>query len=1233
MMKNRNHLLSLVPMLALVILVGSPAGQARSIEDETYAQLLLAHPAEAGGETDTVMTSWLDLIESEPDHPLTAAALRLVQLRLNDLADPGPISSRILAVDGSSMDPAARRRLDLLVAWTRRARLPVEQLASTDLYPEHLKNFLVLGPLGPLGHPDALLDHQELMRNPGFERSHPTLDGATPWRTGDRTRTNRFVQPQRINHPGHGYALVGTRFDLPTDLARGGAGYLEIDHGSTIPDDRARSGDPSYAFSLNGEEPLRVDLMQQDRAAVARFPVAYRAGRNQLVLCCRIDSGIGFAIRILGADGRAYRGLVETPDAQPLGPPADPGAVDQLPEFRTEESHLLELATRGPFAEALLGVLQLENHRAAEGLARLRAATSREPGSIALKALLARSVAGATYLPEAWRRNRARELATEVVASRPDRVDMALHLANLLAEEDREEEAIEMLRRLSDRRPHQVGSVMALSRVYHRLEMTAQSEAALLEAQQRAPRHPHVLAALASLWERVGQPSRAIEMRRRELESGGRTVARLRNLAKAYHQTGRVEEAEACYREANARAGDPNDARDLASFLSDIDRLDQADELFARVAKVYPRWIGAPMERAGLAVLRGDVAAETAHLRRALELAPSWRPARERLRELTGEDPTGAFVSQHLADRQEALASYEDGKYDDSVVRLLKSAVINLFPDGTSEVLLHDLLQVRDLEGCESQGKRKLKGEVLRIVTLKPGANGDETEYEPVKVDGEYVMPSLEPGDFVEVISRNRFDSPGNGVIRISPWTLSSSGQPYLRTHYVVRVPDELNARLVKRQFDGTHDVIKAEGATVHVIRSRDRARIRPEQGTPPWTWYLPWVQIGSDQDPEAGFAMLRQETMLPVRVTPEVEQAARTAIEGVEGEEQRAKALLALVNSTLDQRWPQWNRSATDALLSREGNPTALYAALLEAADIDYELIWTRNLMPGAEIDPDPAFRDVRWWRRKLLIRVLPEGGPAAWCDLSSRELPYGSLTGDAPGAPSWSVQSGAFLTLPEAPLEDLPGVHIELDFSIGPKGGAIVEGRARLGAGLGFALKTPLKEVPKVQRKFLINALASRVVPGIDVNSYQLTGLEEDELPLSGVVRGGVREFLDEAGGRLVCQLPISKLQLSATFSDQGERSLPFQLRQPLIQSTRATLVLPDEIRLVSPPRGLRRSFQGGRYLLSVEPDGAGRWLIRQEIFLPPFSLAAGEFADFQQLCREIDEVERAQLQFERN
>ncbi|HZM00455.1 MAG TPA: hypothetical protein VFD43_09410, partial [Planctomycetota bacterium] len=629
----------------------------------------------------------------------------------------------------------------------------------------------------------------------------------------------------------------------------------------------------------------------------------------------------------------------------------------------------------------------------------------------------------------------------------------------------------------------------------------------------------------------------------------------------------------------------------------------------------FPRWERPSLQRADLALRRGDGPAEQEHLREALARAPSSRVARERLAAQTGADPVAAFFAAHRLDLDALRKGFEAGSSEDSVVKLVDHAVVVVFPDGGIETLTQDLYLARDLSACERLGDMRPKGEVRRIATIKP----DGTEYEPVRT-GSYVMPNLKPGDFVVHETRETERPPEDGVLRPGAWYFASLDEPFVRSSYVISVPKSVPLELVQRQFAGEHTVTDMGETVVHGFLMTEQPRVLPEPNAPPPTWYLPWIEFGMDAERSAIMAGMAAGVLGPTRVTPEIREAAAQATAGLSGDLERARALHAFVNETLDQRGWQ---DATSALLSREGQASFLYSALLEAAGIPHELVWSRNVAPDADDEPDPAFLEREYWSRNLLVLVQPTDGEPAWCDMNSKTMPFGRLMGDAPGAPSVALPTCRLLTLPELAPEQRPGIAIDLGLELATDSSADARAEMRWIAGPGYAYKEQVREMPEAQRKSWMTGGAAWLVPGIDMREYSLPGLDSPDEPLSLRVAGEVPAFLDDDGSALVCRLPVPALELKGQLAGgEGLRRLPYFLSEPLVQSADVELKLAPGLSVASLPADHVAELHGGRYELRFSRPEPDTLRIRRAIALPPFAIPAGQYAAFEAFCAKVDE-----------
>jgi hypothetical protein len=209
----------------------------------------------------------------------------------------------------------------------------------------------------------------------------------------------------------------------------------------------------------------------------------------------------------------------------------------------------------------------------------------------------------------------------------------------------------------------------------------------------------------------------------------------------------------------------------------------------------------------------------------------------------------------------------------------------------------------------------------------------------------------------------------------------------------------------------------------IHEFVQRDAARVVPETASPPQEWFLPWVEFGQDRSLDSMAAELASDVVVPRASAPRSRPPPPRPPAGIESEQARAELLHSFVQQALDKRSPLARTSAVASLLTREGSGTFLYAALLEAAGIDHEIVWSRAIAPDSDPEPEPPFVDASRWSNGLFVLVRPKDGAEAWCDMGHKLLPYGRLIASAPRAATFLTRSRTFGELPDVPLAERPG------------------------------------------------------------------------------------------------------------------------------------------------------------------------------------------------------------------
>ncbi|MCK6448150.1 MAG: hypothetical protein L6Q99_17320 [Planctomycetes bacterium] len=1221
---------------------------------EGFARLLVGDADPRATQREN-LAEWLAAIAAEPEHPLVEGSLRLVAASAELCASTPELADAALALSGERMGFRAKGELARLQGRIRAARAPLAAPLA-DAFPGWLSRFSVLGPLGPLDDVDGARRESARLAEPGFEREHAGVRG-TKLRWLARSRSPLEPTTPRLDFvlgSALGHALVAFEFEsastapawLEIDARDGRTGFVFDVASVRDAPWRGSVEDPSFDWCLNGEVSGRVDFRAAARSALELVPVRVARGMNVLVLSVATDAGATFAVRVLDERGEPLAGVAEPQDEfgrdrspREFGAAQPPRALTGL-ELESA-AQLAALADRGPCTEAVLGVLTILDGRAAEGLAHVEAALELAPDDPALISLAATVTKDAPHLPDAWKRNRARELYERTLAAKPDAYGAGLELAKRLAAEDKKEDALRRLKGLTEIAPAREEAWLELERVYDELELDVRAEDALEHAfATPAPSYTAYDRAITRL-DRAGLSTRAYLALVQAVQRVGVNQLRLAELAERAHALGLVSEAEAWHRARIERAPIAAPRIDYADFLVDCGRDDDATWTLAEATALAPHAPDAWRRLARIAARRGDRDAARAAWRAVLERDPSDVAARAELEALDSETPLTPFVARRRAADEraaEALAGYDAKRFDDSVVRVLDWSDVTVFADGGYEMLTHTILHLRDLQACEAHGTQRLEGEVLEVVTRK----ADGREFEPIEADGEYVMPQLEPGDFVETIVIDRFSAPRDGIVRFPRWQFASVDEPFHVSHYSVTAPDSLALIAAERQFGELVAVervvsqakLAAGGGTTWSYTSHDTPRIVPEPGAPEPQHFLPNVEFGMAPNRERLAASLASLGAVSARVTPPIARAAEEATAGLSGDEARARALWAFVARALDRRNPATFASATNALLTREGNPVWLYSALLDAVKIDHEVVFSRGLDPAADLDAAEEFYDESRWLGRMLVRVRPQDGPEAWCDPSSKTLGYGVVVQSAPRAECFGTRSHKFFAAPDVPLVDRVGQHIDLDVRVAADLSAEIDVALSWTGNLGFAQKESLRDVPKAQKKQMVTRLAASIVPGFDLASFELSGVDSDDQPVVIAAKGRVKRFVDDAGGALSTRFPAPPLDLTRQLAGgEGERRLPYHLGSSIVFSAEVRLTLPEGFALQGDGPRSELVFENGTYTLSTRHETDSRtWIVRRALALPPFLLSKDRYGDFAQFASAVDEVERARLSLTR-
>jgi tetratricopeptide (TPR) repeat protein len=1207
-----------LPILFLSQAVALPP-QAQRAED--WSRALVASEHYATGDADARIAEWAALVAQEPASPLTTVTLLLIDA--TEPAFPLKAAERVLALPDANVHPLAAGRLAAMKAARRLAVAGRGAEGSVDLYPEHLTRASLLAPLA-----GSLLDHEAdaLLAQPAFSGSRPLAPWGRPvaWRALERGPTVRSFDIDTASRADSGWCLLSLDFEV-----RGGTGWFELDFSEAQAPHwvslispwesgfRGSSGVPHCRVAFDDGSVREIDFLSAERSPLWREGRAWRDGHNRVLVALPLGSGMNVGARVLDSTGRA-RSVAPVADvAAALGSgkagPASPEPLVGAIEF------LEQLPARGPYAEALLGYAKFHDGRFAEGVSHVETALELAPEDWTIAAFAVELFQTQSSLPDTWRRARATELVEKALAGRADHVGMRVAHARILAPEDREEEAIRALEPLRTG-PRSAAVELELANLYEKLELEAQAERSLVEASQRVAGAIEPALALAQHREDQGLTVLGREAREAAAELGNTSA--LDALATLEQTVGNAEAALALRREIARRTRSFGADIAVANELEELGRFDEATKAWAELEARYPAEPYFTLQAADCARRLGDAAAEQAALQRTLAIEPSNRAARERL----ASDPANETWKRFALDPAQELAGFDPARWSDHVVRAIDLSVVHVFEDGAFDQWSQEYDVARDLEGCETLGTQGEDGEMLSIATIK---RSDGKAYEPVSVNNEYIMPALEPGDAVTRSYRSGQGPQRPENFRTGQFYFASVEMPFFLSRYVISLPKSLGAELLLRNFNGEHEVLDEGAREIHIFTARNVERVVPEPGSPPQDWYLPWVAFRRAPDRAAIERELVEDVVVPTRLAPQLLEAANLASEGTDTETERAIALHRFVTEALDKRSETSRTSALAALLTRDGNGAFLYSALLKVVGIEHELVWSRGVDPAAEPDPENLFPAASDWMNQLFVLVKPRDGEPAWCDMSTKTLPYGKIVANGPNAVSFSATRREWTTLSDIPPAQRAGDAMGVLVTLGEGREATAEVSLDFTGNVGYALKEQLREIPEAQMKRTVTGIVSRVVPGLSVSEYEVLGLKDDA-PAAFRAKGSHKRLLDPAGEEFVCKLPFPALGLSGRASGEGERKLPFMLGSSSSNVVRARFVLPAGRERLGEFPEVVEEFRGARYRLAIEDAGPEGFTVVREFVLPAQVIPAAEYAGFVAFARKVDEAERVRLRF---
>lgn len=1203
---------------ALVLGVSLIAAAPRAQDDNlAVARLLLRARTSADGDRDRLAA---DLIAGAAAHARTPAASVLVHAChefVAQLRDPSAFADAARALGqrkdlhGSIAAAAVGVSVDAL------QRAGRQDEAAALLMQTFPRAVLVFGPFGDDGDnylgkpfaPELTLQGTDKLEG----RFGPITPRVVPF--DPDVRLGRFpLRNPRTGHTGCFYALHQPAVRNAT------ACYLEL------------SAVGSFEVLVNGQSAGSFNGYADAYSGWHWLPIVLRKGTNQVLIKTALNGFDFIALRYVDGAGRPIA-HDEPGDPARVMEPA-PAAADEPPLPPPFVSPMLSLdrAARAAVGDDAL-VLRLATALAAAvddadalALEHVLAVEAAVPTDLDTKLALACAYEKADRLPEELRRSRARTLLDSVREQVQTHAWATEQIAQHLADEDKFEDAIRLLQAAVDAKRAGPAMFARLHGFYQRLEFRA--EATRLRGQWLELYPGDARAVIAEAEERQregdGLGARDVLVAARGVARGdGQVNQRLLNLAIDQGDRALALAVHAdIYR---GRASSVDAVRTLAEVHSRSGDSSAATKTWQALS-AHPEASVRDLVRAGTALLEADADREgVAVLAAALTRDPSQHTVRRLLRRLREKNSDDfAAIAPFRRDAAPLIAAFAAGDNEQGAAStlLLDQMIVEFHDDGSSVEETHQVRRINDLSGVEKFQEANDAARADEVVTLHTIAV-DGQRYVPHRVAGEFSMPRLAPGVFVEEIIRRFKNEPGAEPWRGPEFHFQSVDEPYVVSELVVILPTGATGSFRVRNFEGSPERRDlADGKTAHVYTKRDVARLTPERLAPPIDEIVPLVTYGEDRTPGASARRAYDYLLYRTRGSTLVDAKARELTAGLATDGDKARAIHAFVHDTIPTSGGP--SDPTTVLLRRQGPRFWLEVALLRAAEIPLQFATAAR----AETAAQPLYLgEVSYGVDTVVVR--PAGADAIWIFQDDpRHWPLGRVAGDRMGAAALLLDEHGWTStnVPGGDPSQEDGFAVQGEVVLDAQGTATFTLAGKLRGRDGFGVGDQLREREDNIKKLAARQVASQVLEGWAPKSVDLVLADKTQpLGLEGVLVK--RRAVSAAGDTSLFDLPLGKRGWLKGLGDRAERKQPLALTSLSAAHWRVSIDPGEGFQLVELPRDVLVRHPLLDYAQTFRlVDGKvvveRRWLQRSGRLAPALY---GEWLD---LLRQLDLAEDGKL-----
>jgi tetratricopeptide (TPR) repeat protein len=904
---------------------------------------------------------------------------------------------------------------------------------------------------------------------------------------------------------------------------------------------------------------LERDL--RDWGVWQRFGVTLHVGAGRHRVLARVISD-GSSVRLLTPEGRAADVDSDVNDraGYMLAPPriiGNPNVIDELVRKRAATNDDVELSPVDRFLSAFIAHTEGLDDVASVLVEPL--VSAKDAAALALHEA-ALFVGGDPALPEEVRRRSEKDLRTRAFEKDP-------HLwrsrAWLIVDDAQQRgliEGVAPMRRLADEVPEEPEVLEGLARIYGQLEWHGERTRALSDLAHRFPDDVNALRLYLEVTEQYGAASDADEIAERIRKLDPDSEVDLERAISRHDWNGAVSELQ---RLAKRRP----DRKEIAERIAAV--LEHAGDPAAAAAELSKALEKNPLDAAARFRLadHGYAKGDTHALRRALADALQVGAKVDELRGAIDLLEGATDLEPYRQDGKKIIGEFEawerTGKHmDGNAARVLDYAATWVHPDGSSEMLEHEILRIQSQEAIGEEAEQSPPtGLVLHLRVIKP----DGTVLEPEAVAGKpsVTMPHLEVGDYFEMehVAPTPGDGPKGTRFRGPHWFFREADKGYWRSEFVSITPADRDPTLeIEIHGDVPPAHVRPFGT---FVERRWRVDLSPpaleEPESPPITEFLPSVRIGWGISLEDTTERLVDAASEETPLDPRLRRRALEIVASAPAASVDERARLIYKDISLHVEDGKEN-DGRRVIFGRSGSRQAAFQYMMRELAIPVAIALVKNKLATP---PAGSMSEVESYDN-LVVNLDTGVSGARWLTVRDRFAPYGYVPAELRGQP-------AILLVPGAPRETtaatgaIDGITFEGQSTLAEDGSARVDLVESFAGKMAISMRNLLDKVPEAQlHDFVEQRLIGRNLPGAKVSSLKVLNQAELGAPVVLQVHADV-PALARAHDRGMVLAPLFSMHL-AQLASLPERQTPLLLGASSHVEVRFDITIPASTQMPS-------------------------------------------------------------------